>query len=169
MTFTTIKLQIVPHIYRDNRRTLKSWNVNPQNHERKEYQRVCNINFVTISYAITSHVFIPFSSSPVSARTSMSPATISIIIIHIYTFNVLSMVSLRITYFLSSGKVGGLTDLTSAAAANGLLVGISQDHLESSKSVSRLYGTQHMTSVASAYPENIQGMGLNVLIFMHFD
>ena len=83
--------------------------------------------------------------------------------------NVLSIVSLRITYFLSSGKVGGLTDLTSAAAANGLLVGISQDHLESSKSVSRLYGTQHMTSVASAYPENIQGMGLNVLIFMHFN
>ena len=71
--------------------------------------------------------------------------------------------------FFTSGKVGGLTDLTSAAAANGLLVGISQDHLESSKSVSRLYGTQHMTSVASAYPENIQGMGLNVLIFMHFD
>ena len=137
MTFTTIKLQIVPHIYRDNRRTLKSWNVNPQNYERKEYQRVCNINFVTISYAITS--------------------------------NVLSMVSLKITYFLSSGKVGGLTDLTSAAAANGLLVGISQDHLESSKSVSRLYGTQHMTSVASAYPENIQGMGFNVLIFRHFD
>lgn len=88
---------------------------------------------------------------------------------HHLPFNVLSMVSLRITYFLSSGKVGGLTDLTSAAAANGLLVGISQDHLESSKSVSRLYGTQHMTSVASAYPENIQGMGLNVLIFMHFD
>ena len=87
----------------------------------------------------------------------------------IYPQNVLSMVSLRITYFLSSGKVGGLTDLTSAAAANGLLVGISQDHLESSKSVSRLYGTQHMTSVASAYPENIQGMGLNVLIFMHFN
>ena len=55
MTFTTIKLQIVPHIERDNRRTLKSWNVNPQNYERKEYQRVYNINFVTISYAITSH------------------------------------------------------------------------------------------------------------------
>ena len=72
-------------------------------------------------------------------------------------------------YFLTSGKVGGLTDLTSAAAANGLLVGISQDHLESSKSVSRLYGTQHMTGVASAYPENIQGMGFNVLIFRHFD
>ena len=53
-----------------------------------------------------------------------------------------------------------MTDLTSAAAANGLLVGISQDHLESSKSVSRLYGTQHMTSVASAYPENIHGMCL---------
>ena len=135
------------HIYWYNRRTLKSWNVNPQNHERKEYQRVCNINFVIISCAITSHVFIPFSSSPV----------------------LLSMVSLKITYFLSSGKVGGLTDLTSAAAANGLLVGISQDHLESSKSVSRLYGTQHMTSVASAYPENIQGMGFNVLIFRHFD
>ena len=57
MTFTTIKLQIVPHIERDNRRTLKSWNVNPQNYERKE---VCNINFVTISNAITSHEFKPF-------------------------------------------------------------------------------------------------------------
>ena len=78
------------------------------------------------------------------------------------------MVSLNITYFRLSGKVGGLTDLTSAAAANGLLVGISQDHLESSKSVSRLYGTQHMTSVASAYPENIQGKGFTGLIFRHF-
>ena len=85
----------------------------------------------------------------------------------VFPQNVLSMVSLKITYFLSSGKVGGLTDLTSAAAANGLLVGISQDHLESSKSVSRLYGTQHMTSVASAYPENIQGINLTVLIFRH--
>ena len=79
------------------------------------------------------------------------------------------MLSLNITHFLTSGKVGGLTDLMSAAAANGLLVGISQDHLESSKSVSRLYGTQHMTSVASAYPENIQGMDLNVLIIRNFD
>ena len=72
-------------------------------------------------------------------------------------------------YFLTSGKVGGLTDLTSAAAANGLLVGISQDHLESSKSVSRLYGTQHMTSVASAYPENIQGMCLTFFIIRNLD
>ena len=74
------------------------------------------------------------------------------------------MNSLKITYFLFSGKVGGLTDLTSAAAANGLLVGISQDHLESSKSVSRLYGTQH-----TVYPENIQGMEFTVFIFRPFD
>ena len=79
------------------------------------------------------------------------------------------MASRNITYSLTSGKVGGLTDLTSAAAANGLLVGISQDHLESSKSVSRLYGTQHMTSVASAYPDNIQGIDFTVLIFRHLD
>ena len=79
------------------------------------------------------------------------------------------MVSLNITFFLTSGKVGGLTDLTSAAAANGLLVGISQDHLESSKSVSRLYGTQHMTSVASAYPENIQGTGLTISLIGYLD
>ena len=54
----------------------------------------------------------------------------------------------RIYYI--SGKVGGLTDLTGAAAANGLLVGITGEHAEASKNINGLYGS-HISNIVSSF------------------
>ena len=55
-----------------------------------------------------------------------------------------------------SGKVGGLTDLTGAAAANGLLVGITGDHAEASKHMNGIYGS-HIGNIAPSYNSADQG------------
>ena len=48
-----------------------------------------------------------------------------------------------------------MTDLTGAAAANGLLVGLSGD---SNKNINGLYGSHHSNNIISTYNENNQGI-----------
>ena len=54
-----------------------------------------------------------------------------------------------------AGKVGGLTDLTGAAAANGLLVGLPRDPKDSTSN--GLYGPHSSNTMLSSYSDHTRG------------